>query len=154
MKGTGPEGDVPHSELPGDQGARLYAEGFVDSESRIETSSPRENLALWIGLLGTAVIWFVQLECNYALVPWACSTGNKWGLYASSILFLVCGAIPGWIAWTRWSASEQGKGSDRESTHGGRRRFMALAGMMMSGLFFLLMLAQAIPNFFINPCLE
>lgn len=154
MKTTGPKGDVPHSELRGDQATRLYAEGFVDSESRIEASSPRENLELWIGLLGTAVIWAVQLQFNYALVPWACSSGNKWVLYVSSLVFLLCGAVPGWVGWKCWKASDQGKGADRESARDGRRRFMALAGMMMSGLFFLLMLAQAIPNFFVNPCLE
>ena len=154
MKGKGPKGEVPHSDLPGDQAARLYTEGFIDSESRIEASSSRENLALWIGLLGTAVIWFVQLECNYALVPWACSNGTSWALYATTILFLVCGAIPGWVAWKCWIASEEGKRTDRESSGGGRRRFMALTGILMSGLFFLLILAQAIPTFFINPCLE
>jgi hypothetical protein len=154
MKTTAPKGDVPHSDLPGDQAARVYAEGFVESESRIEGSSPRENLVLWIGLLGTAIIWFIQLECNYALVPWTCSTGNKWALYVSSLISLVCGAVPGWIAWKCWNSVKQGKGTDRESTSGGRRRFMALAGILMSGLFFLLIFAQAIPHFFINPCLE
>ena len=149
-----PKGDVPHSELPGDQGARVYDEGYVESESRIEGSSPRENLLLWVGFLGTAIIWFIQLEANYALVPWVCSTGNKWVLHVSSFVFLVCGAVPGWIAWTCWSAAEQGKGSDRVSTGGGLRRFMALTGMLMTGLFLFLILAQAIPNFFIDPCRE
>jgi hypothetical protein len=154
MSATGPEGDVPHSELPGDQAARLHAQGFIESESRIEGTSSLENLALWAGLLGTAVIWFVQLECNYALVPWACSTGNNWALYVRSVVFLVCGADPGWIAWRCLGAAEQDKGADRESTSGGRRCFMAMAGLLMSGMFFLLMLAQAVPNFFIHPCLE
>ena len=157
MKTTAPKGDVPHSDLPEIRRHACTREGFVESESRIEGSSPRENLVLWIGLLGTAIIWFIQLECNYALVPWTnLQRETKWGAVCKQPdlsrvrrgSWLDCDGSAG-------NAVEQGKGADRASN---QRRPTALygagKGMLMSGLFFLLIFAQAIPHFFINPCLE
>jgi len=43
---------------------------------------------------------------------------------------------------------------DLEGTGLARGRFMALTGLLVSALFFLLILAQTIPIFFIDPCLR
>jgi hypothetical protein len=71
----------------------------------------------------------------------------------ASILFVVLGAMPGWIGWKEWAASACGN-SERESLGPGRRRFMAMLGLMLTALFLILMIAQAIPSFFFDPCLE
>jgi hypothetical protein len=153
MSDAKPSGDVPHTHLPGDQGGRIYDEGFLDSESRIEGSDARQNFALWIAVLGSAVVWFLQLQTSYSLVTWACSTGSLWSLHAASVLFLVLAAVPGWIAWKEWSASSAGA-IERTSAGAGRRRFMAMLGLLLTGLFLLLIIAQAIPSFFFDPCLS
>lgn len=153
MSREAPGDDVPHSALPGDQGARLEAEGFIASESQIEGSSARQNFALWIAVLGPATIWFIQLQTTYALVPWVCSSGKLWALHFASVLFVVLASVPGLIGWREWNASARRK-SERESAGGGRRRFMALLGLMLTGLFVILIIAQAIPAFFFDPCLD
>ena len=151
MSGERPSGDVPHSTLEGDQGARVYEEGFIESESKIERSDPRQNFALWIAVLGSAVVWFIQLNASYSLVMWACASGKQWTLHAASVLFLVLAAVPGWIAWQQWVAAGSG---ERESAGDGRRRFMAMLGLLLTALFVLLILAQAIPSFFFDACLD
>lgn len=148
-----PSGDVPHTHLSSDQASRLYDEGYLDSESRIEGSDARQNLALWFAVLGSAVIWFAQLQTSYSLVMWACTTGSRWSLHAASLLFLVLGAIPGWTAWQEWSGLAKHE-TERQSAGDGRRRFMALLGLMLTAIFLLLMIAQAIPSFFFDPCLD
>jgi len=164
MSTEGPSGDVPHSDLPGNQRSRLRDEGYLESESKIEGSDARENFALWIAVLGSAVIWFVQMQTSYSLVMWACSGGHRWSLHVASILFLILAAAPGWLAWKHWRASAQvvaggadpgrHRETERESSGAGRRRFMAMLGLMLTALFILLIVAQAIPSFFFDPCLE
>jgi len=156
MSTEGPSGDVPHSDLPGNQRSRLHDEGYLESESKIEGSDARENFALWIAVLGSAVIWFVQMQTSYSLAMWACSSGRIWSLHVASILFLILAAAPGWLAWKHWRASASGRHreTERESSGAGRRRFMAMLGLMLTALFILLIVAQAIPSFFFDPCLE
>src|SRR5690242_13086781 len=132
MKENGPDPKVPHSDLGGDQAERLQAEGYLGSESEIEGSSARENTGLWIAVLGSAVVWFVELQATYSLVPWACSTQRNWPLHVASAFFLVLGAVPGVIAWKEWRAHSTNE-TERMSTGEGRRRFMALLGLMVTG---------------------
>lgn len=126
---------------------------LVGSESETEGTSARENLALWIGILGSAIIWAIQLQTSYAMVPWACSSGHRWMLPVVSAGFLIAAAIPGVMAWRLWRTMSRAR-SERETRYAGRRRFMAMLGMMDSAIFFLLILAQGLPVFFIHPCLE
>jgi hypothetical protein len=127
---------------------------LIGSESETEGTSPRENLGLWTGVLGSAIVWAIQLQTSYALVPWACSSGHRWMLPVVSLAFLVLASIPGIIAWKLWREASAARATERETAGAGRRRFMAMLGMMNSSVFFLLILAQGLPVFFIHPCLE
>src|SRR5204863_1457924 len=111
------------------------------SESATEGTVPRENLAMWTGVLGSAVVWAIQLQTAYAMVPWACSSGHRWLLPVVSLVFLVAAAVPGGIAWKLWRKASAGNATERETAGAGRRRFMAMLGMMDSAIFFLLILA-------------
>ena len=153
MTTEGPSGDVPHSDLPGDQRARIESEGFIDSESRIEGSDARQNAALWVAVLGAGVVWFVQLQTSYSLLMWTCSIQRNWPLHVASLLFLILAAVPGVIGWREWQKDSRGE-SERKSAGAGRRRFMAMLGLMLTAIFLLLILAQAIPSFFFDPCLQ
>jgi hypothetical protein len=129
-------------------------DGLVDSESKKENSSPRQSLALWTGVLGSALVWLVQLQTTYAMVPWACSSGHRWMLPVASLAFLIAAAIPGVMAGKQWFKSRGPQRYDRESSGAGRKRFMALLGVMNSAIFVLLILVQGVAAFFIHPCLE
>ena len=129
-------------------------DGLIGSESETEGTVPRENLALWIGVLGSAVVWAIQLQTSYAMVPWACSSGHRWLLPVVSLVFLIAASVPGAIAWKLWRKTSTSIATERETAGAGRRRFMAMLGMMDSAIFFLLILAQGLPVFFIHPCLE
>ncbi len=114
-------------------------------------SSTGQLAQLWLGLLGPAVVWLTQFELNYLLVPWVCAHGHREVLAVVSVVALACAGGLGLLAWTNWRRAGQhwpGEQSDTAT----RTRFLAVLGLLVSGLFFLLIAAQGIAVWFINPC--
>ena len=106
---------------------------------------------LWFGLLGPPVIWAVRIGASYILVPYACWWDMVLLLHGVTAAALLATAFAGWVAWTRWR--RVGKGMQLEL--GGpttRTRFMALSGVISSAFFFLVMVAEGLANFFVDPC--
>lgn len=109
------------------------------------------NLALWAGILVGPIVWLISFEANYALAPWACIKQGKLSLYVISIIALLISAGSGLLAWREW------KELAREflAEGGGalaRSRVMALAGMLMSAMFCLVIVAQAVPELVLAAC--
>jgi hypothetical protein len=103
-------------------------------------------LALWLGLLAAPLAWFVNQLLSYSLVLWACSTGRQYTLHLVTLAMLLLAAAGGVIAWRAWRQA----GREWHSEAGGvlpRSRFMAALGILLSSLFFLVILAQGIPSF-------
>lgn len=107
--------------------------------------------SLWFGILGPPLFWAARLSSSYALVPFACRTG--W----VGLLNLVTGAallgalVAGAVAWKRWRDVGGGTEVDADG-RAARTRFMGLVGVLSSGFFFLVILAEGIGNFLIDPC--
>jgi len=113
----------------------------------------RREAILWIGILVSPVIWFLSLEANFALAPLACSgqAQGKLLLYLVSGVSLILTAIAAALSYTEWQTS--GQNAPGEQMHfWPRRRAMALAGMGLSGLAFLVIIAQAIPTLMLAGC--
>jgi len=111
----------------------------------------RSLLLLWLGLLTAPLGWFLCLQVNYMLVPWICATGQQWTLSVTTFVGLLLAASSGVVAWRMW----QRAGPEWPSEAGGmipRSRFMAVLGMLMSSLFFLVILAQGIPSVILHAC--
>jgi hypothetical protein len=108
-------------------------------------------LSLWTGIVAGPLIWLVYLEASYALTPSACIAGNKQILGASTLAALLAIALTVWVAWRSWRAS----GATTATEAGNpatRSRFMALAGLGLSALSFLVVLASAIPIVVLGAC--
>lgn len=111
----------------------------------------KRDIALWTGVLAGPIVWLCSFEANYALAPWACIFQAKLALYLISIAALVLCGASGMLAWRQWN--ELG----REWPGGGggalpRSRIMAIGGVLMSAMFFLVVLAQAIPEVVLESC--
>lgn len=120
------------------------------SEKRI--THPRGQPVQWTGLLAGPVAWGLQMQTNYALVPWVCMKGGEILLYLVTVLALLVTAVGAFAAWRAWS-----EGGREEETDGGagvisRTRFMGALGLLLSAMFFVVIIAQAIPGFFFHPC--
>jgi hypothetical protein len=106
---------------------------------------------LWAGILISPIVWFLNLEANFALAPLACSGGGKPVLYFVSVISLIVVAGFAGLSWVQWRSLEQeSAGQPAQSLP--RRRAMALGGAALSSLFLIVILAQAIPNFMMAGC--
>jgi hypothetical protein len=99
------------------------------------------NLVLWVWILASPAIWFFNLAANFALVSLECSDKGKTALYLISVVSLGATAAAGALSWRQWRLLEPS-----------RKRDMALGGTALGGLFFLVILAQAIPNLMLAGC--
>ncbi len=106
---------------------------------------------LWFAVLSGPVTWAVDLVTSYALVKWACGSHGTWLLHLVSVAALAIlggGAAAAWWCHVRLrdeATLEGGRSTDRS-------RFMALLGLVMNGLFLLVLVANAIPRFVLSPC--
>ncbi|HYE96119.1 MAG TPA: hypothetical protein VD962_07900 [Rubricoccaceae bacterium] len=117
-------------------------------------ASPRALLTQWAGAVGAPLVWLAQFEVNYALVPRACAAGSRLPFHLVFFLALVLIAGTGLAAWRTWQVA--GKELPENGPGGplGRSRLLAVVGLASSALFFLLTLAQWLPAFSVDPCVQ
>ncbi len=107
--------------------------------------------ALWMLLLGGAIVWFVSLGTNFALAPWACTLHWKPALYCVSLVALAITALCGFSSWRMWR--RVGREYPGEAAGGiASSRALASGGVLLNGMFFLVILAQAIAETILGAC--
>lgn len=94
----------------------------------------------WLGMLGPPTLWLINFQIIYARVMPACASGTKIGLVISSIIFLALIIGCGFLAFGELGAN-------------GARKFMAQLGLMSTGLFALITIAQTIATLLMDACL-
>ena len=105
----------------------------------------------WAAVLGPPLVWFASQQASYALVPWACHGGPLIAIHLVNLAALLLVALAGAAAWRHWRRAGPDV-SDEFVPPPGRARFLALVGFLLSGLFGLAIIAQAIGAFFLGPC--
>jgi hypothetical protein len=109
------------------------------------------NLALWTGVLAGPVVWLLSFQANFTLAPWACEFNTKIALFLVTIAALILVSGSGWLAWREWTALGR-IAPDEADGAVGRSRIMALGGVLLSAMFFLVILAQSIPELILGAC--
>ena len=121
---------------------------------------------LWFGLFGGPASWSIQLLVNYSLAAHFCyprnvplstpTFGGLWmTLIAVSVLMSLTALAAGAAAASIWRKTREGTSGTHESVMGSdaaRVRFMAYAGMLVSGLFLFAVLMSAFPLFIVPVC--
>jgi len=111
----------------------------------------KDLLIAWIGILLAPVTWIVSFELNYALVPFACQSRSTWPLHSISIFALAIAGLGLIAAGYTWSATGKVALTDQADTvH--RNGFLGMFGLLFSGILIVLIAAQWIPVFFVDPC--
>jgi hypothetical protein len=106
---------------------------------------------LWAAVLTGPTIWFLSLLSNFALAPWACTLGWKPALFGVTLVALAITAVSGLLAWKLWRQA----GLEMPGESGGavaHERSLALAGVLLSAMFFLVILAQSVPSLVLGAC--
>jgi hypothetical protein len=116
-----------------------------------EELSPREIGARWFGILGPLAAVWIQQQLAYYLVPKACYSGNVFIPHVAPLVGIAITAYAGLISW-REVDSRRSRRSNGEDRVAGSAWFFGAVGLLMTGLAAALILAQWLPDFFINPC--
>lgn len=109
-------------------------------------------LALWAGWLIGPIAWALHQNVSYMVVPWVCATENYLVLHVATLAALALAAVGAFIAWRNWQLAGRGWPGPGGGTVS-RSRFLAVGGMLVSGISFVGILVEAIPNFLIDACL-
>ncbi len=114
------------------------------------------ELALWFGVLGGFLAWAAHLGVSYSLVPYVCGTGREWALHLVTVGTAAVAAAATGVAWRARSRLD-GNGEDRSGEEGvarrlGRQRFLAVAGLLLSGFFLALILVEGLPALLMDAC--
>jgi hypothetical protein len=107
--------------------------------------------ALWAGVLIPPVAFLVNLEVAYALVPVACGSRTVVLVHVVHLVSLALTAFAAMVAWRAWQRS----GASWPGGEGGRlgrTQFLAGMGILMGLMFAIVILAQWIPSFILDPC--
>ena len=110
------------------------------------------SVALWAGVLGAPAAWGLQLQLTYMLVPWACKHDKPIVLHLVTLVFLLLTLAGGFLSWRDWKTSRRRRPRLHPGRPPGRTRFLGGLGMVTSGLFVLIIIAQGIASFFFSPC--
>ncbi len=110
----------------------------------------KQTLALWSGVLTGPIVWFLSLEAKFALSPWVCAWQWKPAVYVVSLLAFVLIAVAGFISWFEWRHLSA-HGPD-ETVRMGAPQALALGGMLLNAGFFIVLIAQSLPELLMNGC--
>ena len=91
---------------------------------------------LGTGLALAPIAWFASLETNLALARLACSGHGKALLLSISVIALILAIGGGLLAWSQRRLQPR----------------LAIPGAVISALFSLVIIAQAIPNLILGGC--
>jgi hypothetical protein len=95
-----------------------------------------KQAALGTGLILAPMAWFGSLEANFALAPLACAGHGKSMLLLVSAVAFGLAVASGLLAWTQRSFHQR----------------LAVSGAVISALFAIVIVAQAIPNLMLGGC--
>ncbi|HSM54539.1 MAG TPA: hypothetical protein VK879_00155 [Candidatus Sulfomarinibacteraceae bacterium] len=130
----------------------------MQEEQATRTASARQ---LWFGVAAGPIVWAIYLGVSYTLVALHC----QWGFFSFRALggpglLLILTAVAlvaaapvlygAYAAYGNWRAFES-----KETLQGRveeRQHFLALSGVLLSSLFFLVILVTWIPIFVMGPC--
>jgi len=138
------------------------AQGFHPSPHRDRVSP----WAMWFCILGAPTAWSIQQLVNSPLFAHGCYPkdvpiaepiwSNAFGvaLWVELVALAVCIAagLTAWRNWRRTRGEKEGSGHHLVESGDGRSRFMAMVGMICSGLFLLSTVFATALLFMVQPC--
>ncbi len=105
------------------------------------------------GFFAGPIAWVLQLVIGYALSTVSCSVGSKLPVYVLSALAVLVTIGAGIAAWRSWRELRTGRPtlSDMVVEHESAE-FLAIAGFLISGIFFLLTVLTGLSGLFLTAC--
>ena len=108
-------------------------------------------VSLWAGILAGPLAWLLSLQIGFMVVPWACVTGQQVAVHSVMLLCLLSVAAAGLVAWRNWHRA----GAEWPGEASGIlpiERFMSIGGVLLSSIFFLLIVAESVSALILGAC--
>ena len=122
------------------------------SDSAAASIRPRGAPRLWIYIIAAPAVWVIHAMVTYLLTPLGCASHNAaLAMHAVSITALVVLVLLAVSAWRKYKLVSGGSQAT-EIDDWRPERWVRAACCILSCAFFLVILAQAIPTFIIDPC--
>lgn len=125
---------------------------WIETESDAAARVRPNEFALWFGNLGGALAWALHLHVLFVFAPWACALHTRWPIHVTTLALLSLTACAGIVSAVHWRKSP--RVHEHLEAAPDRARFMAVIGALINIFFFLVILAQWIPAFVVDPCLK
>src|SRR5215210_2739559 len=106
---------------------------------------------LWAGVLAGPVAVALNQQIVYLMVTLSCSYGKATVLLPVMLAMLALAAGGAFISWRNWQRAGGGT-ADSDGDAASRSRFMAIVGMLFSGLSLLAIVAMWLPTVFYREC--
>src|SRR4051794_7232585 len=100
-------------------------------------------MAAWIGIVVAGLAWVISFELQYVMVPFACQSRQLWILHLVPLAAIALAGIALLSAYRAWVIA----GVETP-------RFMGMFAILFSCLMLVLITAQWIPVFFVDPCVH
>jgi hypothetical protein len=135
----------------------------------VHPSPHRERVslwAMWFCILGAPAAWSLQQLINAPLFAHGCypkdvpltepiwANAGSVALAVEIVAIVVC-LVAGLMAWRNWRrtrAEKEGSGHHLMESGDGRSRFMAMVGLICSGLFLLATIVATAFLYMVQPC--
>lgn len=118
---------------------------------------------LWLCILAGPLSWSMQLAVAYPLLDWSCRAEHLLPVHLVTLVAFLLSASSAYLSWhnlelhrTLDSINENPNSQKRGSTSESEmppRQFMALAGLMLSLFFLLVIIIQWLPVLVLDPCI-
>ena len=115
------------------------------------------SAALWFGVFGGPAAWCLQILIGYNVEEIVCASGSQsqtvLGIGVEVLIValhigLTCVTLAaGLVSYRCWRRAGEG-----DASTGGRARWMAAAGMMVSILFLIIIVSGFVPALFLETC--
>jgi hypothetical protein len=105
---------------------------------------------VWIALAAGPLAWTIDQGLGYPLVKPSCAHGSEWTLLVVSAVSLIVSGVGsrlGWVCLRRLRGACDGGGARVDRSY-----FLAVVAVGLNALIALLIVAAAIPMFFLSPC--
>lgn len=111
----------------------------------------RAPVLQWVGMFLAPATFFAHLQIGYVLVPWSCTKHDNVWIHVVDLVAVALAAVGAWAAWRVHARAESAAGNDGAGVVP-RTRFLGVVGLGLSGMFVLLLVAQAIEAISLSPC--
>jgi len=120
--------------------------------SNRETQITQRRWRLPFGFFAGPVLWGLEILVGYGLVTVACMNGNKWPVYVTTGIAALIVLIAGVIAYRTWTSRTDESIFVETDQAQETPIFWAVSGLVVSTLFFSLILTTFVAAFFLSPC--